>query len=112
MTDLAISRIYSKVFQSSIVAIGITDLQGNYIMVNPAWCEFMGYSEEEALKLNVKDVTVASDHRRSDRSLKNSPTAVHPTSASKEDTSAKMAKCFGQNCMWRLFWTMKAGSTA
>ena len=70
MTDLAISRIYSKVFQSSIVAIGITDLQGNYIMVNPAWCEFMGYSEEEALKLNVKDVTVASDHRRSDRSLK------------------------------------------
>ena len=69
MSELA-TRIYSKVFQSSIVAIGITDLAGNYIMVNPAWCEFMGYSEEEALKLNVKDVTVAADHRRSERSLK------------------------------------------
>lgn len=69
MSELA-TRIYSKVFQSSIVAIGITDLAGNYIMVNPAWCEFMGYSEEEALKMNVKDVTVAADHRRSERSLK------------------------------------------
>ena len=70
MPELAISRIYSKVFQSSIVAIGITDLTGNYIMVNPAWCAFMGYSEEEALKLNVRDVTVAADRNRSDRSMK------------------------------------------
>jgi diguanylate cyclase (GGDEF)-like protein/PAS domain S-box-containing protein len=71
MSELEISRIYSKVFQSSMVAIGITDIEGNYIMVNPAWCNFMGYTEEEALKLNVNDVTVEEDLKRSDRSMKN-----------------------------------------
>lgn len=71
MSDLALSRIYTKVFQSSIVAIGITDLEGNYLVVNPAWCRFMGYTEKEALKLNVRDVTVAADHKRSDKSMQN-----------------------------------------
>lgn len=70
MPDLKVAHIYSKVFESSIVAIGVTDLQGNYIKVNPAWCEFLGYTAEEALKLNVRDVTVKAQRNQSDISLK------------------------------------------
>lgn len=70
MFDLPIRDLYSKVFESSVVAIGITDLEGNYKVVNPAWCEFMGYTAEEAMSLNVKDLTDESDYLCSDDNLK------------------------------------------
>lgn len=94
MPDLAISHIYSKVFHSSVVAIGVTDLQGNYIMVNPAWCEFMGYNEEEALKLNVKDVTVSSDHSQSDRSFQKIISGKLPSIRKKRQYKRKDGKIF------------------
>ncbi len=79
MPDSKVSHIYGKVFESSIVAIGVTDLQGNYIMVNPAWCEFLGYTAEEALKLNVRDVTVKAQRNQSDISLKKLITGEVPS---------------------------------
>ncbi|MBP7194434.1 MAG: diguanylate cyclase [Candidatus Cloacimonetes bacterium] len=70
MPELPIAHVYSKIFESSVVGIGITDLTGKYVMVNPAWCEFMGYSEEEAKNLNVRDTTMPEERRQSDNSLK------------------------------------------
>lgn len=70
MHNLPISHLYTKIFESSVVGIGITDLNGNYVMVNPAWCEFMGYSQDEALGMNVRDITMPDERRSSDSSLK------------------------------------------
>ena len=57
MIDFADEGLYTKIFNSSVVAIGLTDLQGRYIRVNPAWEKLLGYSKEEAVQLNVDDVT-------------------------------------------------------
>ncbi len=37
--------------------ISVADLKGNYIFVNPAFCQMVGWSEEELLKMTVFDVT-------------------------------------------------------
>jgi len=58
--------LYSKIFFSTVVAIGITDLQGYYSIVNPAWCQCLGYTAEEAKKLTVLDVTPQEDRESSD----------------------------------------------
>ncbi len=61
MQSIGVSAIYNQIFSSTIVAIGITDLEGKYIMVNPAWRNYLGYSEEEAHGLCVSDVTPVED---------------------------------------------------
>jgi len=53
--------LYSKIFASAIVAIGVTDHEGRYVIVNPTWCQLLGYSQEEAVKLHIKDVTPRED---------------------------------------------------
>jgi diguanylate cyclase (GGDEF)-like protein/PAS domain S-box-containing protein len=57
MQNLSTDLLYNKIFNSSVAAIGITDLQGKYTAVNPAWCEFTGYSREEAMNLNLQALT-------------------------------------------------------
>jgi len=57
MQNLNTELLYSKIFNSSVAAIGITDLEGRYTAVNPAWCEFTGYSQEEAMSLTLHDLT-------------------------------------------------------
>jgi len=61
MVLLNIESLYSKIFYSALVAIGVTDAKGNYVIVNPTWCELLGYSMEEANKINIKDVTLKDD---------------------------------------------------
>ncbi len=36
--------------------LGITDAMGNFTFVNPGYCEMLGYSQEELLGMNVKDI--------------------------------------------------------
>ncbi len=57
---------YQKIFDSAIVAIGVTDLAGRFMIVNRAWREFMGYTEEEAKLLNINDITSESALAESD----------------------------------------------
>lgn len=57
--------LYEKIFNSTLVAIGITDLEGRYIEVNPAWSSCMGYSAEEARNLRIDDLTTADQKYRS-----------------------------------------------
>ncbi|MDD2229704.1 MAG: diguanylate cyclase [Candidatus Cloacimonetes bacterium] len=61
MAHWDLEAIYSRIFQNAVVAIGVTDSTGKYISVNPTWCNLLGYSAEEALSLNVNDVTPDED---------------------------------------------------
>ncbi|MDP2172403.1 MAG: diguanylate cyclase [Candidatus Cloacimonadaceae bacterium] len=65
MKELNVQHIYSTVFKSAVVAIGITDLDANYILVNPAWCEFTGYSAKEAMSMNVGQLTLPDETEKS-----------------------------------------------
>lgn len=69
MDSLKLENLYSKIFYNAVVAIGVTDLQGRYLMVNPTWCEWMGYSKEEAINLYINDVTPREDWETSTSSL-------------------------------------------
>ncbi|MDP1995614.1 MAG: PAS domain S-box protein, partial [Gallionella sp.] len=41
--------------QNSMEGIHIMDIDGNVIEVNDAFCKMLGYTREEALRLNVTD---------------------------------------------------------
>ncbi|MDD3525206.1 MAG: diguanylate cyclase [Candidatus Cloacimonadaceae bacterium] len=61
MQSLKLESLYSTIFESTVAAIGITDLDGNYQNVNPAWCHYLGYTLQEALTLSIDDVTPPED---------------------------------------------------
>lgn len=69
MDSIKLENLYSKIFYNAVVAIGVTNLEGNYIMVNPTWCEWMGYTQEEAKKLCINDVTPTEDWETSTSSM-------------------------------------------
>lgn len=69
MDSLKLENLYFKIFYNAVVAIGVTDLQGRYLMVNPTWCEWMGYSKEEAINLYINDVIPREDWETSNSNL-------------------------------------------
>lgn len=67
MDCLAQEGLYAQIFDSSIVAIGLTDLQGRYCVVNPAWSQLLGYSAQEAMNLYISDVTPNYNRQESEQ---------------------------------------------
>lgn len=57
--------LYQKIFDSTLIAVGITDLNGYYVEVNPAWTTYMGYSAEEAKTLCIDELTTEDQKCRS-----------------------------------------------
>ena len=51
----ALLRRYQTLMQNSMDGINIMDVEGNVIEVNDAFCNILGYTREEALRLNVAD---------------------------------------------------------
>ncbi len=49
-------QLFQSLLEQSIEGISVTDLDGNYIIVNNAFCVLMGYSEKKLLKMNVRDL--------------------------------------------------------
>ncbi|QIZ70759.1 PAS domain-containing sensor histidine kinase [Oxynema aestuarii] len=49
-------------FDDAAVAMAIVDLQGNFIQVNRALCDLLGYDAEELLKLNVCAIVDPEEH--------------------------------------------------
>ncbi len=43
---------FRRVFENTIAGIAVADLNGNFIMVNPAFRKMLGYSEDELLQMN------------------------------------------------------------
>lgn len=52
------------VIRAAPIGICITDAEGRFEMVNPAYCEFYGYREEELLGRHFTLVVPAADHAR------------------------------------------------
>ncbi len=53
--DLAVS------FDNAPIGISLTDIEGNYLRVNPALCNMLGYSAQQLLTMNWRDVTHPAD---------------------------------------------------
>ncbi|MCW9088727.1 MAG: PAS domain S-box protein [Gammaproteobacteria bacterium] len=59
-TDITEQRRRDLLFRAITEQVGeglsLADTSGNYQLVNPAFCSMVGYSEEELLRLNVRDL--------------------------------------------------------
>ncbi|MBL4822705.1 MAG: EAL domain-containing protein [Colwellia sp.] len=51
-----ITPLYQTLVDKSSQGIAVADLKGDYIFVNPAFCQIMGYSEAALLNMNVFDM--------------------------------------------------------
>ncbi len=52
---------FRAVFAGAATGIGIADMQGRIVQVNPAFCQLLGYSVEEMCQLNVSDLAHPED---------------------------------------------------
>jgi PAS domain S-box-containing protein len=52
---------YRSIFQSAVLGIINLKRDGRFIDVNPSLCNFLGYSKEELMKMNIMDVTHPED---------------------------------------------------
>lgn len=50
------SDFYKLIFENSLDGFWIVDNEGSIINVNQAYCDMIGYSQEEMLKLKVSDI--------------------------------------------------------
>ena len=64
--------IFKVLTEESTQGISVADLEGNYIYVNPAFCQMMGYSEQELLQLTVFDMKAPKQDHSSFDKTKNS----------------------------------------
>lgn len=55
---------YRKLFNESGVGIVINDAQGKLIKCNPAFCGFLGYSENELIGRSVAEITFPEDREK------------------------------------------------
>ncbi|WP_133138600.1 PAS domain-containing protein [Legionella genomosp. 1] len=52
---------FRHAFQDAATGIAITDLSGHFLQVNAAYCEMLGYSEQELYEMTFMDVTHPDD---------------------------------------------------
>lgn len=52
---------FAALFRQTAVGIAVTDTAGRFLMVNPSFCEMLGRSEDELLRLSLRDVTHPDD---------------------------------------------------
>ncbi len=56
---------HRAMFDQTAVGVAHTSLEGEVLMVNPAFCEMTGYGRAEAILLNIRDLTHPEDIARS-----------------------------------------------
>jgi PAS domain S-box-containing protein len=61
---------FAKAFEHSPVGVGISDTDGWFISVNPAFCKLLGYTRDELLKLPPAALTHPDDREQSDSLLR------------------------------------------
>lgn len=66
--------------------ITIADMDGNYVFVNPAFCEMSGYTEAELLKMTVFDMKAQNQDHSSFQKTKESPQLIRVTLQKKDGT--------------------------
>lgn len=53
--------LFRKIFEQAAVGIAHVSLNGNFIRINQKFCDIVGYSEQEMLKLTFQDITDPDD---------------------------------------------------
>lgn len=53
--------LFRRAFDDAAIGMALLSLEGNWLRVNRAVCEFTGYSEEELLHLKFQDITHPDD---------------------------------------------------
>ena len=61
---------FRATFEKARAGMVTTDLKGRFLQVNPAFCTFLGFSEDELLKLTVRDVTHPDDQGETERQFR------------------------------------------
>jgi len=54
-------EFFQSMFDSAAVGMAVADIDGRYIKVNRAMCDFVGYSEQELLEMSYHDITFHED---------------------------------------------------
>ena len=54
-------EFFQSMFDSAAVGMAVADIEGRYIKVNRAMCDFVGYPEHELLNMSYHDVTFHED---------------------------------------------------
>ena len=57
-----IEEHFSLIFRKSSAGISLASRGGRFIEVNPAFCRFLGYTENELLELTCEEITPTDDH--------------------------------------------------
>jgi PAS domain S-box-containing protein len=60
---------FRRVFQDAVTGMVMISLEGRFLAVNQAFCEFLGYSEKELVGRNVLSVTHPEDHAHAMRMM-------------------------------------------
>lgn len=60
---------FKTMIRASLDSFWITNLQGRFVEVNNAYCQLMGYSQEELLHMGIADVKVTDDTQDISRNI-------------------------------------------
>src|ERR1700693_546355 len=63
---------YRSIFESAVLGIINLKRDGGFIDVNPSLCNFLGYSKEELMKMNIMDLTHPEDLQKTRRGVQDS----------------------------------------
>ncbi|MFT5971905.1 MAG: PAS domain S-box-containing protein [Cryomorphaceae bacterium] len=92
----ASQRKFMAISNQTTEGITLADVAGNYVFVNPAFCEMSGYSESELLKMTVFDMKAKDqDHssfNKSKQQMRGKPVRVN---LQKRDGTEYFTEIFG-----------------
>jgi len=85
------------VFESSL-GVGVADFDGNFVFINPCFCQIMGYSETELLTMTVFNI-VAIEHKHSafEKIIATEKHLISKLPLIKKDNTTFIAEIISQN---------------
>ena len=66
---------FRSLFRDSVVGMAVVAPTGEFLQANPAFCEFLGYSEQELLGQTVQSVTYPEDWEASSKAIQQALTS-------------------------------------
>ncbi len=90
--------LFKAITEQSTDGITVADVDGNYVYVNPAFCDMMGYTESELLTMSVFDVKAPEqDHSSFEKTKTSHEGAPFEVVLQRKDGSTFIAEVLGKN---------------